>query len=255
MVVDSLAGVVLAAGAGTRLAPLTRLRPKALCPVANRPLVDWALERVARVVPVGPGTVAVNAWHHHDQLVAHLTGRVTVSVEPRPLGTAGALVALRDWIAGRPVMVTNADTWVGTGADLRRLLEGWDGARTRLVVAGGGFGPRAGVIAALHPWTDVARLPSGGDGPTGLWALWADRHARGALEVLPWDGPFVDCGTPATYLRANMAASGGASVLGPGAVVDGECVRSVLWPGVVVRAGERLVDAIRAGDRMTVLVR
>ena len=40
-------GVVLAAGAGTRLRPLTDLRPKALCPVANRPLVDWALDRVA----------------------------------------------------------------------------------------------------------------------------------------------------------------------------------------------------------------
>ena len=63
---------------------------------------------------------------------------------------------------------------------------------------------------------------------------------------------FVDCGTPADYLRANLAANGGQSVVGPGAVVDGELVRSVVWAGAHVRAGERLVDAIRATDEVTV---
>lgn len=42
-----LAGIVLAAGAGTRLHPLTALRPKALCPVGSVPLVDLALARIA----------------------------------------------------------------------------------------------------------------------------------------------------------------------------------------------------------------
>ena len=44
---DSVAGVVLAAGHGRRLRPLTRSAPKALCPVGNVPLVDLAMERLA----------------------------------------------------------------------------------------------------------------------------------------------------------------------------------------------------------------
>ena len=56
----------------------------------------------------------------------------------------------------------------------------------------------------------------------------------------------VDCGTPADYLRANMLASGGAAVVEPGAVVEGEVVRSVVWAGERVGPGERLVDAVRA---------
>jgi hypothetical protein len=44
-------------------------------------------------------------------------------------------------------------------------------------------------------------------------------------------------------------------VVGPGARVDGEVVRSVVWPGASVERGERLVDAIRLDDGSTVLVR
>ena len=84
-----LAGVVLAAGAGTRLRPLTRLRPKALCPVANVPLVDLALERVRPAVEA----VAVNVHHGRAALEAHLAdAAVHVSVEEgEALGTGGAL--------------------------------------------------------------------------------------------------------------------------------------------------------------------
>jgi MurNAc alpha-1-phosphate uridylyltransferase len=63
---------------------------------------------------------------------------------------------------------------------------------------------------------------------------------------------FIDCGTPSNYLRANLAANGGESVIGPGAVVDGELIRSVVWPDGVVRAGERLVESIRVGSDVTV---
>jgi hypothetical protein len=70
--------------------------------------------------------------------------------------------------------------------------------------------------------------------------------------VVPQAGPYFDCGTPADYLAANLEASGGRSVVGAGARVDGELVRSVVWPGGVVHRGERLVESIRVGETLTV---
>jgi NDP-sugar pyrophosphorylase family protein len=99
----------------------------------------------------------------------------------------------------------------------------------------------------------VARLDAV---PSGLWEVsWRAQHGAGRLDVVRWDGPCVDCGTPARYLAANMTASGGASVVGEGAVVEGTVERSVVWPGARVRPGEHLVDAVRASDTVTVLVR
>ena len=63
------------------------------------------------------------------------------------------------------------------------------------------------------------------------------------------------CDRPRDYLAANLLASGGESVVGEGAVVEGELVRSVVWPGGIVHPGEVLVDAIRLDDHHTVLVR
>jgi MurNAc alpha-1-phosphate uridylyltransferase len=246
---DSLAAVVLAAGAGSRLGPLTRIRPKALCPVGNVPLVDAAIERARRVTPA----IAVNLHHGRVLLEAHLAGRVHLSVESdRALGTAGALGNLRAWLAGRPSLVLNADAW--HDADLAGFVAGWDGERVRLLVVGGGnLGPTTSVVAALHPWSDVQRLPPE---PSGLYERsWRPHAHRGQLDVAPYEGPFHDCGTPAHYLAANLAASGGASVVGAGATVSGEIDRCVVWPGAAVRRGERLRDAIRADERTTVLVR
>src|SRR2546425_8932391 len=84
--VSELAAVVLAAGAGTRLRPLTWLRPKALCPVENVPLVDLAVGSARTVT----GAVAVNVHHGRAALESHLAGRVHLSIEePEALGTAG----------------------------------------------------------------------------------------------------------------------------------------------------------------------
>jgi mannose-1-phosphate guanylyltransferase/MurNAc alpha-1-phosphate uridylyltransferase len=244
-----LAGVVLAAGAGTRLRPLTLLRPKVLCPVANVPLVDLAIERVAAVT----SSIAVNVHHWRDQLESHLARRVHLSVEERePLGTAGALGHLRPWIDGRPTVVVNGDSWCPDG--LPALVDGWDGERIRLLLVGEDRLTASSRLAgALMPWRDVSALA---DEPSGLYeSMWREAAAAGRIEVVRHEGPFVDCGTPAQYHAANMAASGGRSVISPGAVVEGEVVRCVVWPGSYVRAGEHLVDAIRVGPRLTVLVR
>jgi NDP-sugar pyrophosphorylase family protein len=92
--------------------------------------------------------------------------------------------------------------------------------------------------------------------PTGLYEVcWKVAQEDGRLDVARHGGAFFDCGTPASYLAANLAASDGRSVIGPGAVVDGVVEESVVWPGAEVFAHERLRRAIRADEHLTVLVR
>lgn len=244
-----LAAVVLAAGYGTRLRPLTDLRPKPLCPVNDVPLIDHALARAEAVT----ASIAVNVHHHRDMLVEHLDGRAHLSIEePAPLGTAGALGALRGWIDGRDVLVVNADAW--GAADLASWAEDWDGTRIRMLTvqdpARGDFGDLRYAGACLLPWTLVRDLRPE---PSGLYAtLWGEHAARGELDLIASDAPFFDCGTPRDYLAANLAASGGRSVIGRGAVVRGTVERSVVWPGATVREDEHLVGCIRARDDVTV---
>jgi MurNAc alpha-1-phosphate uridylyltransferase len=247
--VQGMAGVVLAAGRGTRLRPLTRLRPKALCPVGNVPLVDLALERVRPAVE----RVAVNLHHGRKAIDAHLAPDVHRSVEEvEALGTAGALGLLRPWLDGSPVLVVNADAWCP--GSLAPFADGWDGERIRLLLhADDELRPTSQIAGALMPWSEVTRLVPE---PTGLYeASWRAAAEAGRLEVVRHDGDFVDCGTPEQYLTANLTASGGESVVEEGAEVEGTIERCVLWSGARVHRNEHLVNAIRAQGRVTVLVR
>lgn len=248
-----IAGVVLAAGHGTRLAPLTHLRPKALCPVNNEVLLDRALRAVAAVTP----DIAVNGHALANQIVEHLRGRpVHVAVEaPQALGTAGALGNLRPWIDGRAVLVHNADAW--HDAELAgTLARGWEGETMRLLAVDVGgpadFGDLLYAGVCLLPWVAVEGIAPR---PSGLYeVLWRDRLDE--LELVVHAGAYYDCGTPASYLAANLHASGGASVVAPDAFVDpgATVVRSVVWPGARVGPGERLFDAIRLPGGLTLRV-
>jgi NDP-sugar pyrophosphorylase family protein len=265
-----LAGVVLAAGLGSRLRPLTDLRPKALCPVAGRPLLDRALDRLAPHAGAGSEHLAVNAHHHAAAVVAHVGGRAHLSVEqPEPLGTAGALGALVDWIDGRDVLLTNADAWIvssdgSSETALDGLVRDWDGERCQLLVVPAeqgvrkDFGDFRYVGACLLPWSLVRGLAPT---PSGLYeVLWREQERQGRLELVTHDGPALDVGRPADYLRANlMAVPEGwvhpaatvagtvvRSVVGAGAVVEGMVERSVVWDGARVEPDEHLVDVIRA---------
>jgi N-acetyl-alpha-D-muramate 1-phosphate uridylyltransferase len=244
-------GVVLAAGEGRRLRPLTELLPKPLCPVANRPLFDIALQRVRTVAD----QVAANVHAHRGLMEEHLsTLDVHVSIEAEQrLGTAGALGKLREWIAEDAVVVTNCDALTAT--ELGALVEGWDGERIRLLVSFDeldadfhGLWKYAG--ACLMPWSAVRDLPAA-DGD--LYALrWAPADAEGTLELVPTHAAFVDCGTPPRYLGANLVASGGESVIGDGAIVEGTVEESVVWPGAHVARDEHLRHVIRLSDGRTV---
>lgn len=102
--------VLLAAGRGTRLAPLTDTTPKALAPLGGRPLLAWQLAWLARE---GVTEVAVNVHHLQGRVLEFLEREpppipVRVSYEPVLLGTAGALLPLRDFLTG-PFLVHYAD--------------------------------------------------------------------------------------------------------------------------------------------------
>ncbi len=253
---EPIAGVVLAAGAGRRLAPLTDRIPKAACPVGGRALVTWAFDRLA--MATASGDRAVNLHHGAAVLDGLLDESVHRSHEVgEALGTAGALGALARWIDGRDVLVTNADAWLGP-LDLAALVEGWDRRRVRLLCvrdpARGDFGPLRYAGVALQPAATVARLAAE---PSGLYEVcWREEAAAGRLDLVEHAGPFIDCGTPADYLAANLAASLGHSVVDPAARIQpgARLVRSVVWAGAEVAAGEVLIDAVKT-PWSTVLIR
>ena len=113
--------VVLGAGRGTRLAPLTERVPKILAPVAGLPLLEHQLRYLECE---GATEVAVNAHHLADAVSSFVRNRherlpVRVSVEPELLGTAGALLPLRDFLT-ETFVVLYGD--VLSDVDLQQLL-------------------------------------------------------------------------------------------------------------------------------------
>jgi len=103
--------VVLAAGLGTRLRPLTLACPKPLMPLWNVPL----LEHVLRMLEAwGVEEIAVNLHWQPEQIQAYLSARrgqarLRFSYEPEILGTGGALRPLKDFLRDAPFWVVNAD--------------------------------------------------------------------------------------------------------------------------------------------------
>lgn len=115
--------MILAAGLGTRLRPYTEHTPKALFPLAGRPLIDRAIERLAAA---GCEAVIVNTHHLAGRLEAHLrSGDYPIPVscrrEERILGTGGGIRNAADFFDHRPFVVINAD--VDTDIDPGRLYK------------------------------------------------------------------------------------------------------------------------------------
>jgi NDP-sugar pyrophosphorylase family protein len=115
--------MVLAAGIGSRLRPLTDRIPKALVPIGGTPLIEIVLRRLAAA---GVRDVVVNTHHRAEQLEAYLRARpqhdlrIALSHEPELLDTGGGLKnAAWFFDDGRPFFLHNAD--VLSAVDLRRL--------------------------------------------------------------------------------------------------------------------------------------
>ena len=119
----SLDVFILAGGLGTRIRPTLGEVPKLLAPIAGRPFLDYLLEPLrrcgARHVVLGLGYGAANVIDHlraqpyPDFVISH-------AVEPRPLGTAGAIRFAREQLRSDPVLVLNGDSLVQ--ADLCGLV-------------------------------------------------------------------------------------------------------------------------------------
>ena len=120
-------GVILTAGSGTRLRPLTPRTPKALVPLLNRPLLAYALDLCAAL---GLTETAVVVGRAHGA-VAEAAGRlapprltVAVAEQPQPLGPGDALASVGEALDGRRVVVIAVDTLVR--GDLRPPLEAFE---------------------------------------------------------------------------------------------------------------------------------
>jgi mannose-1-phosphate guanylyltransferase len=116
--------MILAAGKGTRLRPLTDSTPKPLVDVAGRPMIAFPLELLRRA---GIDEVVINLHHLGDKIRAALGDgsaygvRISYSVEDPILDTGGAIEAARTFLAGGTFVVANADVVID--ADLRHVID------------------------------------------------------------------------------------------------------------------------------------
>ncbi|MGE0717454.1 MAG: nucleotidyltransferase family protein [Alphaproteobacteria bacterium] len=216
--------MVLAAGRGTRLRPVTDTLPKPLVAVAGETLIDRILDRLAED---GVADVVVNLHHLADRLAVHLAGRssprITLSREDVLLETGGGVRHALPLLGAAPFFVVNGDVlWRnGKRSALERMAAAWDDAemdalvllqRTVSAVGYDGNGdfmltqggrvrrPDAGEIPPylfaglqiLHPRL-FADTP---EGPFSLARLYDRAAAAGRLGGIVHDGEWYHIGTP-----------------------------------------------------------
>ncbi len=125
--------MVLAAGLGTRMGPLTQDRPKPLVEVAGRALIDRVIDRLKAA---GVARIVVNLHFKADQLQAHLEQRRDVEIvfsdeRGQLLDTGGGIAKALPLFGGQPFIVHNSDSiWTeGPRQNLKTLIDSWDTTR------------------------------------------------------------------------------------------------------------------------------
>ncbi len=125
--------MIMAAGYGTRMRPLTNTTPKPLVKVKGKALIDHVIDRL---VAAGVTTIVVNVHYMGDQIVSHLSARkdaqFIISDETDTLlDSGGGILKALHHFNGEPFFHANADTvWVeGASHALPRLLEAWEPER------------------------------------------------------------------------------------------------------------------------------
>ncbi len=153
--------MVLAAGLGLRMRPLTDHMPKPLVSVAGRPLLDHVLGKLG---DAGVTEAVVNVHYLPDQIIEHVKARkrprVIISDErDEVLGTGGGVVKALPLLGEEPFFHLNADTlWIdGVRPNLTRLAEAFDPARMDILLL---MAPTAG-STGYEGSGDYAMLPDG----------------------------------------------------------------------------------------------
>ncbi len=229
--------MLLAAGIGKRMRPLTATRPKPLVRVAGKPLIDYSLDKL---VEAGVGRAVVNVHYLPDQLVAHLAGRkapaIAVSDETRALlETGGGMVHALPLIAADPFFCLNTDAiWLdGPRNVLAELSAAWDPQRMDalllLVSHARAYNYTGMGDFHLDPLGRIARRKPGRvapfiytgiqivsqrllrDAPAGAFStgvLWDRAIAEGRLYGLSHTGLWFEVGSPGMIAPTEAALSG-----------------------------------------------
>ena len=255
---------ILGAGMGTRLRPLTHVRPKPLVPVFHRPMASHAFEACASV---GVSRFAVNT-HHLAGAWEAFEPPAGTSVdyfhEPVLLDTGGGLKNIEAWIGGKPTLIHNGD--ILTRMPLNVLIEAHlaSGRIATLAVRRHGPPPHLALDAGGTRVTDIHRMLDRADGTHGFTGVYCvnpeflellphgevasvipaflECIRRGELGAVVIDeGLWLDLGDRESYLRAHRELD-----LAPGihrdAIIEptAEITRSAIGPGARVDAGARL---------------
>jgi MurNAc alpha-1-phosphate uridylyltransferase len=226
--------MVLAAGLGTRMRPLTVDRPKPLVPVCGKALIDHVLDKLAIA---GVESAVINVHYFADQIEAHVATRrapkIVISDErSQLLGTGGGVVHALPKLGAGPFFLVNSDTlWIdGTSSNLARMARTFDPARMDVLLllatttssigySGRGdfsMGPdgmlrRRGereVVPFVYAGAAIFRPEVFAEAPPGDFALTAifDRAAaEGRLHGLRLDGMWMHVGTPDAVVAAEAA--------------------------------------------------
>lgn len=231
--------MVMAAGLGKRMRPLTATRPKPLVPVAGRSLLDHTLDHLRAA---GVQRAVVNVHYLADTLEAHLRSvsgiDIVVSDErAQLLETGGGLMKARALLGDDPIFVVNSDNfWLDGPIDALSLLAArWDPAKMDVLLlliplarahCHGGHGDfhigADGRITSrrqrgrLAPFVFIgvqilnpAILTDAPDGPFSTMTFWERAIAAGRAYGVVHQGLWVDVGTPAAVARAEALLTDG----------------------------------------------
>lgn len=253
-----LPAMILAAGLGTRLRPLTDRLAKPLVPIGDRPAV---LHVVDRLRAAGVQRIVLNGHHRAPQLRAFVESQadLALSEEPELLGTGGGLARAAGLLGGGDVLVWNAD--ILADVDARTLVAAHATAACAATLVVQPLGAGEGTVG-VDAGGRIVRLRAErfGDEARGgqflgiyvlgvaLRALLPERGgviedlllpalARGvAVRAFPFEQTWRDIGTIASYLDANLAwlaERGLTSWVGP----DANVAPGVALEGAVIGAG------------------
>ncbi|RCS22500.1 nucleotidyltransferase family protein [Phyllobacterium salinisoli] len=185
--------MVLAAGLGKRMRPITDTIPKPLVPVAGKPLIDWGLDALASAgVPLAVVNVHYLAGKMEAYLMTRAKPQIVISDEREELlDSAGGIVRALPHLGSEPFFIINADTfWVdGATSNLRLLAANFDETRMDILL----------MVAA----------PGQATGHTGRGDFTMDREGRLRRFSESAGSPFIYAGAAIVHPRVFAGASDG----------------------------------------------